>query len=73
MRRLTKEQAVRMHRRLIAETGGTEGIRDEKLLESALDTPFQSFGDAELYPTLWKKAARLCFGLVKKSCVCRWQ
>ncbi len=65
MKQLTKEQVLRMHSRMIAETGGTDGIRDEGLLESALETPFQSFGDTELYPTIWQKAARLGFGLVK--------
>lgn len=41
------------------------GIRDERLLESALSNPFQSFDGEELYPTIRSKAAQLCFGLVK--------
>ena len=65
MKRLTKEQVLRIHSRMIAETGGTDGVRDEGLLESALETPFQSFGGTELYPTIWQKAARLGLGLVK--------
>jgi death-on-curing protein len=43
----------------------SDGVRDEKLLESALETPFQSFGGEELYPSTQAKAARLCYGLVK--------
>lgn len=40
-------------------------MRDEGLLESALNAPFQSFGDTSAYPSLQQKAARLCYGLVK--------
>ena len=65
MIRLTKEQIILLHSQLIQETGGSEGIRDENLLESAIETPFQSFGGEELYPSIQAKAARLCYGLVK--------
>ena len=65
MIRLTKEQTILLHSQLIQETGGSEGIRDENLLESAIETPFQSFGGEELYPSIQAKAARLCYGLVK--------
>lgn len=51
---------------LIIETGGTTGLRDENLLDSVLNAPFQSFGDTELFPSIQQKAARLCFGLVRK-------
>ena len=50
---------------LIAETGGVDGLRDEGMLESAMNAPFQSFAGEEVYPSLQPKAARLCFGLVK--------
>lgn len=49
---------------LIRQTGGLEGLRDENLLDSALNTPYQTFGGEELYPTVQKKAACLCFGRV---------
>lgn len=39
--------------------------RDERLLESALAAPFQSFEREELYPSVLRKAARLCYGLIK--------
>lgn len=65
MIRLTKEHIILLHSQLIQETGGSDGIRDEKLLESAIETPFQSFGGEELYPSIQAKAARLCYGLVK--------
>ena len=65
MIRLSKEQIILLHTQLIEETGGSDGIRDHGLLESALETPFQSFGGVELYPTIQAKAARLGFGLIK--------
>ena len=65
MMTLTKEQVLMLHGQLIEATGGSKGIRDEGLLESALFNPFQSFGGEELYPSIQAKAARLCYGLVK--------
>ena len=65
MMTLTKEQVLMLHGQLIEATGGSKGIRDEGMLESALFNPFQSFGGEELYPSIQAKAARLCFGLVR--------
>lgn len=50
---------------MIKATGGSGGIRDERMLDSALNNPFQSFGGEELYSSIQAKAAQLCFGLVK--------
>ena len=61
---LTKEQIILLHSQLIRETGGIDGMRDGGMLDSAVNAPFQTFGDNELYPTVTEKAARLCFGLV---------
>ena len=61
---LTTEQIITIHSMLIHKTGGLDGVRDENLLDSALKTPFQTFGGEELYPTIHKKAACLCYGLV---------
>lgn len=65
MIRLTKEQVLMLHRQLIESTGGCDGIRDDGLLDSALESPFQSFSGKELYPSIQTKAARLCYGLIK--------
>ena len=65
MMRLTKKQVLMLHTQLIESTGGCDGIRDEGLLDSALESPFQSFSGEELYPSVQAKAARLCYGLVK--------
>lgn len=65
MIRLSKHQILLIHDQLIAETGGSSGLRDEGMLDSALNSPFQTFGGEDVYPSLQQKAARLCFGLVK--------
>lgn len=65
MKIISKEQVLILHERLIEATGGTKGIRDEGMLDSALSNPFQSFGGNELYPSIQAKAAQLCYGLVK--------
>lgn len=65
MKILTKEQILLLHSQLIENFGGSSDIRDEALLDSAINTPFQTYDGEELYPTLLDKASRLCFGLVK--------
>ena len=65
MIRLSKSQVLLIHDQLITETGGSYGLRDEGMLDSALNAPFQTFGGEDVYPSLQQKAARLCFGLVK--------
>lgn len=64
MIRLTKEQVLSIHSSLIEATGGTDGVRDNGLLESALESPFQTFDGNDLYPALIQKAARLGYALV---------
>ena len=65
MKILTKEQILLLHSQLIEGFGGSSDIRDNALLDSAINTPFQTYDSEELYPTLLDKASRLCFGLVK--------
>ena len=69
MKRLSKKQILMLHTQLIQQTGGSDGVRDYNLLDSALETPFQSFGGEDLYPTLQAKAARLGYGLIKNHCM----
>lgn len=65
MKRLTKNQVLLLHHELIAESGGSNGIRDEGLLDSALNAPFQTFDNEPVFPSLQYKAARLGYGLIK--------
>jgi death-on-curing protein len=47
---LTVEQVLFLHARLIAETGGSHGVRDLGLLQSAIARPQVSFDGNNLYP-----------------------
>ena len=62
---LTPEQILFLHSRLIAETGGGQGIRDLGMLLSALGRPQATFDEKELYPYLISKAAALMDSLVR--------
>lgn len=64
MKILSKRQILMLHEALLRETGGSPGLRDEGMLESALSAPFQGFGSYTPYSTIQQKAARLCYGLV---------
>jgi prophage maintenance system killer protein len=64
MIKFTKDRILILYKILVEATGGTFGIRDESLLQSAIDAPYQTFGGVELFPTIIEKAARLGYGLV---------
>lgn len=64
MIRLSKDKVVQLHRLVAQRTGGSAELRDEGLLESAVEGAFQTFGGVELYPTIEEKGARLGFSLV---------
>ena len=53
---LTKEQIKRLHKQMIAATGGTYGLRDEGALDSALNVAFQGFEDTEFYQLLLQRS-----------------
>ena len=65
MKVLSREQVLNLHSQLIAATGGSDGVRDYVLLDSALQAPFQGFAGVDVYPTVQQKAARLAYGLIK--------
>lgn len=62
MKKLTKEQVLMIHSELIRETGGSDGLRDDGLLDSALNAPFQGFGDVNIFPSLQQRV--LALGMV---------
>lgn len=65
---LDKKTIMLLHGMLIQQSGGSNGVRDDGLLESAIMAPLQTFGGEELYPTIIKKAACLCYSLVNDHC-----
>ena len=64
MIRFSKDQVVLLHKLLAEAPGGSIGLRDEGLLESALDGIYATFGGKELYPTKEEKGARLGYTLI---------
>ena len=64
MMKITKEYVELLYRLITQETGGSVGLRDATLLDSALGSIFQTFNEKELYPTTEEKGARLGFNLI---------
>lgn len=62
---LTLDEVLAIHAHLVERYGGSPGIRDRGLLESALAMPQAKFSEEELHPTLEEKAAAYSFHLVK--------
>ena len=64
MIKFSKDKVLLLHKLIAQETGGSIGVRDEGLLESALEAAFSGFGDKEFYPTKEEKGARLGYNLI---------
>ena len=64
MIRFSKEKVLLLHQILAEATGGSVGVRDDALLDSALESAFAGFGDREFYPSKEEKGARLGFALI---------
>ena len=64
MIKFSKEKILLLHQVMAEATGGDVGVRDEALLESAIENVFATFDGKELYPSKEEKAARLGFSLI---------
>ena len=64
MIRMSVEKVKLLHQLMAEETGGSVGVRDEGLLDSAIQSIYQTFGGKELYPTKEEKGARLGYSLI---------
>lgn len=60
----SKEDIIYLHSITVVRFGGSDGIRDDGMLESALNTPLQTFDGCDLYQTVIEKITRLSFGLI---------
>lgn len=61
----SRDMIMLLHQQLIDRFGGTSGVRDFGLLESALAAPFATFGGVYLYNTPCRMAAQLAYGIIK--------
>ncbi|MBQ2763439.1 MAG: type II toxin-antitoxin system death-on-curing family toxin [Firmicutes bacterium] len=64
MIKFSKEKVLLLHQLIAEETGGSIGVRDIGLLESALENAFSSYDGVEFYPTKEEKGARLGYTLI---------
>ena len=60
-----KKKILQLHQFLMQETGGLDGLRDEALFDSAVQSILATFDGHELYPSKEEKAAKLGHTLVK--------
>jgi death-on-curing protein len=65
VRYLTLSEVLEVHRQVMAQSGGAEGLMHLPALESALAQPQMTFGGEDLYPTLVDKAAALGYALIQ--------
>lgn len=64
MIKFSKEKVLLLHQVMAESTGGDVGVRDEALLESAIENIYATFDGTELYPSKEEKAARLGYSLI---------
>lgn len=62
---LYPHQLLYLHKRVIETSGGSQGVRDQGLMESAVYRPQASFGGADLYPDVFAKAAALGHSILR--------
>lgn len=63
MKYLTEKHIIMLHLKITEQS--ELRLRDEKMLLSAINEPFQTFDGNEIYPTTIEKAVRLGYGLIK--------
>ena len=64
MIKFSQEKVLLLHKLITEETGGDPNIRDIALLNSALESAFQTFDGKDLYPSKEEKGARLGYALI---------
>ncbi len=64
MIKFNEDKVLLLHQLMAQATGGSVGLRDEGLLNSALESCFATFDGVELYPSKEEKAAKLGFSLI---------
>ena len=67
MIKFSKDKVLLLHKLIAQETGGSIGLRDEALLDSALENAFAGFDGQEFYPTKEEKGARLGYTIISNN------
>lgn len=68
MKSISLEEVLSLHQRLIDQYGGSPGVRDQGLLESSINSAFQTFAGQDLYPADLDKIVQMAFSLIKNHC-----
>jgi death-on-curing protein len=63
VRTIDLDSVLRLHERILHETGGASGVRDLGTLTAAIERPASGFGNTELFRTVFLKAAALAHGI----------
>ena len=64
MIKFSKERIKLLHQLMAQATGGSVGVRDEALLESALESAYATFDGVDLFPAKEEKAAKIGYALI---------
>lgn len=64
MEMIALEEIIIFHEKIIEKTGGSQGIRDIGLIESAINRPFQTYDGIELYPEIESKISAITYSLI---------
>lgn len=59
-----KDKVLQLHKFVVDETGGCSDLRDNNLLDSALESAYATFDGKDLYPTTEQKAAKIGYSLI---------
>lgn len=65
MKVLTLRQVLILHEEMVRRYGGSSGVRDQKMLESAIYRPLSTFAGNDLYPDIFFKTAALIQSIIK--------
>ena len=72
MIKFSSEKVKLLHQLMAQATGGSVGVRDEGLLDSAIEGAFATFDGVELYPSKEEKAAKLGYSLISNHAFVDW-
>ncbi len=61
---ISKKEILELHKLSIKKYGGSHGLRDEGLLESAIARPFHTYGGEDLYQTSIEKASAILESII---------